>query len=209
MELADVLGRLDDLAAGKSRLMMGPLRALGKEIKADHDLALALWGTGRTDARLLATMIMAPKRLARGEAEGLLASVAEVQVLDELTYKVLAGAPFADDLCQTWLDAGPELTRRAGWNLLVSKVMRKGQDAGECGAILDTIESRCKTSPVREAESMMRCLVEIGVRFPDHRARALDIGNRWGLLDDRPVPKGCTPFHATAWIEAILRRKGG
>ena len=99
------------------------------------------------------------------------------------------------------------IDRSAGWNLLAAKVLRKQLASGECADILETIESRCKSAPVKKAESMMRCLVEIGVRFPEHRQSAIDIGKRWGLIDDRPVPKGCTPFYAPDWISAILRRK--
>lgn len=207
MTLTDVLGQLDAQAAGKTRVMMGPLRALGKTIKTDHDLALALWDTGRTDARLLATMVMAPGRLKAADAEAMLASADDIQILDELTSKVVAEAPCADELCRKWVDSNEERTGRAGWNLLVAKLLRKRLPAGECADLLDTIDARCKAVPVKTAESMMRCLVEIAVRFPEHRPRALDIGTRWGLIDDRPVPPGCTPFHAPAWIAAILARK--
>ncbi|MDG3007454.1 DNA alkylation repair protein [Paludisphaera mucosa] len=207
MELAEVLGRLDAQAAGKTRVMMGPLRALGAKLKADHALALALWDTGRLDARLLATMAMTPDRLTAEDAESMLASVVDVQVVDELTYKVVAEAPCADESCRKWAGAEQPLIGRAGWNLLVAKLLSKRLAAGECADILETIESGCKSAPVEKAESMMRCLVEIGVRFPEHRPRAIDIGTRWGLIDDRPVPKGCTPFYAPDWIAAILKRK--
>jgi len=207
MTLADVLGQLDAQGAGKARVTMGPLRALGKKLKTDHAFALALWDTGRTDAMLLATMLMAPDRVTAADATAMLASVTDLQLLDELTYKVVAEAPCADELCRKWVDAKQELTGRAGWNLLVAKLLRKRLDTGECDGILKTIESCCKTAPVKKAESMMRCLVEIGVRFPEHRQRAIDIGTRWGLIDDRPVPKGCTPFYAPDWIAAILKRQ--
>lgn len=208
MKLADVLGRLDARGAGKSRVMMGPLRALGKELGPDHALALALWGTGRADAMLLATMLMEPGRLAAGDAEAMLASAADPQLVDELTYKVVAESPCADELRRKWMDSGRDLTGRAGWNLLAAKLVGKRLGAGECAGILEEIESGCKAAPVKKAESMMRCLVEIGVRFPEHRQRAIDIGERWGLIDDRPVPKGCTPFYAPDWIAAVLKRKG-
>lgn len=207
MKLADVLGRLDAQGAGKARVVMGPLRALGKEIGVDHDLALALWETGRDDARLLATMIMAPRRLTAEDAEALLASADDVQLLDELTYKVVAEAPCADGLREKWMASEDELTGRAGWNLLVARLLKKRLPSEDCAGILDAIDAACKAAPVKTAESMMRCLVEIAVRFPEHRERAIDIGTRWGRIDDRPVPKGCTPFHAVEWIAAILRRK--
>ncbi|WP_337173940.1 DNA alkylation repair protein [Paludisphaera sp.] len=207
MKLADAIGRLDALGAGKPRVVMGPLRALANEIGVDHDLALQLWETDRADAMLLAAMIMSPRRLAPEEADALLASTADVQILDELTYKVVAESPGADDLRRKWLASEDELTGRAGWNLLVARLLRKRLPSEDCTEILETIDAGCKSAPVKTAESMMRCLVEIAVRFPEHRERAIDIGDRWGLIDDRPVPKGCTPFHATEWIAAILRRK--
>jgi 3-methyladenine DNA glycosylase AlkD len=207
MRLAEVLEQLDVQGAGKSRVMMGPLRAMGKSLKADHALALALWNTGRTDAMLLATMVMSPDQLTAADASAMLASASDFQVIDELTYKVVAEASCADELCREWLDSTHDLTGRAGWNLLVAKLLRKRLAGEECTEILNTIESSCKLAPVKTAESMMRCLVEIGVRFPEHRPRALDIGTRWGLLDNRPVPKGCTPFYAPDWIAAILKRK--
>lgn len=207
MKLADVIRRLDADAKGKSRVMMGPLRALAKSLKTDHALALGLWKTGRTDARLLAAMVMDAGQVTAPEAEAMLLDLDDALVVDELTYKVLAGAPCADELAEKWVDARPELTARAGWNLQVARLMGKRMSTRECVDILKKVESRMKKIPVKAQESMMRCLTEIGVRFPEHRPRALDIGERWGVIDDRPVAKGCTPFHAVLWIEALLKRK--
>ena len=115
MKLAEVLAQLDAQGAGKARVTMGPLRALGKKLKTDYALALALWDTGRTDAMLLATMVMAPDRLTAADAAAMLASVADFQLVDELTYKVVAEAPCADELCKKWMGAKQELTgARAG-----------------------------------------------------------------------------------------------
>jgi 3-methyladenine DNA glycosylase AlkD len=207
MKIADVLKQLDADQAGKKRLMMGPLRALGKKLKKDHSLGIELWATGRTDARVLATMIMEPGRLTAREAEEMLGALTDSQLVDELTRNVIADASCADDLARKWSGSDHELTGRAGWSLLASKITQKRMDSAECGGILETIEERRKTAPVKTAETMMRCLVEIGVRFPEHRPRATDIGTRWGRIDDRPVAKGCTPFHAVEWMEALLRRQ--
>lgn len=206
MKLADVLQQLDADAAGKNRVMLGPLRKMGKKLKTNHPLALELWATGRTDARILAAMLMAPDHLTAKEAETMLASLTDSQLVDELT-AVIADSPIADDLREKWLGSKKDLTGRAGWNLTVGKILRKGLASGDCEALLKTIESQMKAVSTKTAESMMRCLVEIGVRFPEHRPRAIDIGTRWGRIDDRPVPKGCTPFHAVEWIEAILKRR--
>lgn len=208
MKLTDVMKKLDANGAGKPRVMMGPLRALGKKLKTDHPLALELWKTGRTDAMLLATMVMAPDKLTAKEVEGMVAPLTDFHLVDELTYKVAADAPWADDLSKKWVGSKKELIGRAGWNLLVSKILQKRVSSAECNDILKTIEAQKRAVPTKTAEAMMRCLVEIGVRFPEHRKRAIDIGTKWGIIDpDRPVPKGCTPFYAPAWIEALLKRQ--
>lgn len=208
MKLADVLKQLDAASAGKTRVMMGPVRALAKKLEKDHPLALALWATGRTDARILSTMVMAPEQLTAKEVQAMLAELTDSLLVDELTYNAVADAPCADELSQKWIGAKQELVGRAGWNLLVGKLMRQRFDESACADILKTINANKRKVPTRTAESMMRCLVEIGVRFPEHRERTIDIGTRWGVIDDRPVPKGCTPFYAPAWIAAILKRKG-
>jgi 3-methyladenine DNA glycosylase AlkD len=207
MKLAAVLKQLDADAKGKTRVMMGPLRALGKKIGNDHALALELWATGRTDAMMLATMLMAPAELSAKQAEGMLAPLTDHLLVDELTYKVVADAPCADDLTKKWVGAKKELTARAGWNLLVGRLMRNKVPSSECDAILKTIEKDKRAVPVKTQESMMRCLAEIGARFPEHRKRAIDIGTQWGVIDDRPVSKGCTPFHAVLWIEALIKQR--
>lgn len=206
MKLAEVLKKLDADNEGKKRVMMGPLRALAKKLKTDHPLALQLWETGRTDARILATMVMAADKVTAQEAESMLSSLTDSLLVDELASNVLAGSPDADELGKKWRASKDELTGRAGWILLTGKIVRKGLASADCEPILSAIDKQKKAVPTKTAESMMRSLVEIGVRFPEHRQRALDIGERWGKIDDRPVPRGCTPFHAVLWIEAMLRR---
>ena len=45
---------------------MGDIRALAKKIKLNHGLALDLWETGNVDARLLAILIIDPRKLCAG-----------------------------------------------------------------------------------------------------------------------------------------------
>ena len=47
-----MIRQLDANARGQTRVVMGPLRALAKRLKADHEFAQALWATARSDAEL-------------------------------------------------------------------------------------------------------------------------------------------------------------
>ncbi len=51
-------------------------------------------------------------------------------------------------------------------------------------------------------------LVEIGTHFPDHRERALAIGEKLGLYRDYPVSKGCISPFAPIAINEMVSRQG-
>ena len=51
-------------------VLMGAVRKLAKEIGSNPELAMDLWPTGNIDARLLAILLLVPKRLTRSELDG-------------------------------------------------------------------------------------------------------------------------------------------
>lgn len=54
---------------------------------------------------------------------------------------------------------------------------------------------------------MNHCLAGIGIHLPEHRDRALAIGERFGNFRDDSVGKGCTSSFAPIWIREMVRRK--
>ena len=50
-------------------------------------------------------------------------------------------------------------------------------------------------------------LAQIGIEHPEHRARALAIGERLEVLKDYPTSPGCTSPYAPDWINEMVRRK--
>lgn len=186
---------------------LGNLRGLARRLKTRHDLALELWATQNVDARILATMLMDPGRLAAEDLEAMLQSLTYFRLVDELVFNVVARSPHADALRERWTRAPGELSGRAGWNLLIHRVL-SGQTADlDLDAILRQIEAEILHAPLRRQETMNRCLVEIAVHQPHLTRRCLDLGERLGRFDTRPVPKGCVSSYAPEWIAAVLRRK--
>jgi hypothetical protein len=55
---------------------------------------------------------------------------------------------------------------------------------------------------------MNNTLMAIGIHFPEHRKRAIAIGEKIGLYRDWPVSKGCTIPFAPIAIEALVSRQG-
>ena len=64
-------------------------------------------------------------------------------------------------------------------------------------------------APGRLQWAMNTCLAQIGIEHPALRERALEIGERLGVLRDYPTPPGCTSPYAPIWIAEMVSRRGG
>jgi len=180
------------------------LRALAKSLKTQHDLALRLWATGDTAARLLATLVCRPKAFAAAELDTMIRDIRSPKLLDWLIVNVVKPGPHAEELRQRWKD-GDDLVGRAGWSLTTERVVKKAGGL-DLGALLDQIEQEMKHAPSQKQWAMNHCLAEIGIRHPEHRARAIGIGKRLAVLIDYPASPGCTPPYAPVWIAEMVRR---
>lgn len=186
---------------------MGDLRALALKIKVDHPLAMQLWETGNADAQMLATLIMDPTALSEAELEAMLTPLTYTNLADKLVDNVIARSPHAEALRLRWMPSREERLGRAGWGLLVERIQAKKTEDLDIAALLATIEAEILTSPVGKQERMTYAQVEIALRLPEYRDACIALGERLGRFDQRPVPKGCTPFYAPDWIAAVLARK--
>ncbi|WP_168705133.1 DNA alkylation repair protein [Gordonia paraffinivorans] len=164
------------------------LRAVAKPLKTDQDLAIALWATGDTAARLVALLVCRPKAF---DAAALDAMIRE------------AGRPKVHD----WMDDPDPDVRSAGWALTTERVT-KNPDGLDLTALLDTVESEMKDAPGRLQWTMNACLATIGIEHPELRDRAVGIGERLRVLEDYPTSPGCISPYAPVWIREMVARKG-
>jgi len=186
---------------------MGDIRKLAETIKTDHALALALWNTGNIDARLLAILLMKPNNLSRDELDRMVRSARFVQVADWLNAYIVKNHRDKEALREAWMDDDDPWAARAGWNL-TSQRIPKSPDGLDLPALLDRLEAEMGSAAPELQWTMNFCLAEIGIHFPEHRPRALAIGESLGVYRDYPVSKGCTSPFAPIWINEIVRRQG-
>lgn len=182
------------------------LRALAKRLKTQPGLARDLWATDDTAARLLAILVCRPKSYDRDELDAMLRRARTPKVHDWLVNYVVKKNPHAEDLRVTWTADPDPVVASAGWALTTERVTRN--PAGlDLPALLDTVESEMKDAPDRLQWAMNHCLARIGIDHPEHRPRALAIGERLGVLKDYPTPPGCTSPYAPVWITETVRRQ--
>ncbi|GAA1424426.1 DNA alkylation repair protein [Agrococcus citreus] len=185
---------------------LSKLRAIAKRLKTQHELALELWATDDTAARLLALLVCRPKSFSRDELDSMLREARAPKVHDWLVNYVVKKHPSAEELRVAWLGDADAVVASAGWALTSDRVVKRPEGL-DLVALLDTIEAEMRDAPDRLQWEMNTTLAQIGIAHPQHRGRALAIGERLEVLKDYPTPPNCTSPFAPAWINEIVRRQ--
>ncbi|MEV5050269.1 DNA alkylation repair protein [Arthrobacter sp. LAR12-1-1.1] len=185
---------------------LSKLRALAKRLRTQQELARQLWETGDTAARLLAILICRPKAFERDELDVMLREARTPKVHDWLVNYVVKKNPHAEELRLAWSADPDPVVASAGWALTTERVA-KNPEGLDLAGLLDVIEMEMKNAPDRLQWAMNHCLAQIGIEHAEHRARALDIGERLGVLKDYPTPPNCTSPFAPIWITEMVRRQ--
>ncbi|MFF4600332.1 DNA alkylation repair protein [Amycolatopsis sp. NPDC001319] len=185
---------------------LGKLRALAKRLKTQHELAVELWGTGDSAARLVAVLICRSKAFERGELDVMVREARTPKVHDWLVGYVVKKSPHVEELRVAWFADADPVVASAGWALTTDRV-GKASEGLDLGGLLDVIEAEMKDAPERLQWAMNHCLAEIGIEHAELRERAVGIGERLGVLKDYPTPKGCTSPYAPVWIAEMVGRR--
>lgn len=128
------------------------------------------------------------------------------KVHDWLVSYVVKANPHAEALRLAWSADPDPVVASAGWALTTERVA-KNPVGLDLGALLDVIEAGMSDAPDRLQWEMNHCLAQIGIEHAAHRARAIDIGERLGVLKDYPTPPNCTSPFAPIWIREVVRRQ--
>jgi 3-methyladenine DNA glycosylase AlkD len=137
---------------------------------------------------------------------GLVKYIDFVQVADWFNANVLKDHPEKEQLREMWMDSNNKWASRSGWSLTAGQIA-KGAESIELEKLLDRIEKEMPTIAPEIQWTMNTALAYIGIYYPKHRKRALDIGNKLGIYKNYPVSKGCTSPFAPIWINEMVSRQ--
>lgn len=110
---------------------MAQLKDLAKITGRDHDLALALWGTGWYDARMFACLIAEPARVTAAQMDAWCKEFDNWATCDTACFALFDKTPFALAKVEQWARRKPTFERRAAFALLASVALhdKKAPDA--------------------------------------------------------------------------------
>ncbi len=138
---ADLVAHLRTLgsprdAAGQRRFGIAPrgellgirapvLRAIARQHRRDHDLALALWATAVHEARIIATLADDPRRVTRSQMEQWARECDNWAATDACCCVLFDRTPFAIEKAHAWSRRRSEFVKRCGFVLMAGLAVHR------------------------------------------------------------------------------------
>ncbi len=178
---------------------LGDLRAIAKEIKKDHALAMELWSTAEFLPRQLAILVMDPRQLSQELIERFdreiqsHAAEEKLQLIDWLLANQFSKDKKTIALMQSWKNSPSTLLRRTFW-YYQGRLRWVGQTPPpDTEELLAVIEKELAGEQADVQWAMNFTAAQIGIFQPEFRSRCIALGEKTGLYRDDVVPRGCTP----------------
>ena len=217
--VADVQARLAALEDPRVRVVnerhgddhgvnLTKLRALAKEIGSQPDLAMQLWETNDTAAKLVALLVFRPKDLSAQDLDAMVRARNSQKVHDWLVNYLAKKSRHAPELLELWSADADPVVESAAWSLTSARLAKQPETL-DLDGILDRIEREMPDAPERLQWSMNFVLGEIGIAHPEHRERVIALGERIGAFRDYPVSPGCVSPFVPIWVPEMVRRAAG
>ncbi len=175
----EAMARFGLTGDGRLGLAVPTLRALAREFRRDHDLALALWDSGIPDAQILAGMVAEPARLTAAQMDHWVAGMRAWDVCDQACTNAFVKSPLAWAAIPRWATREAEFEKRAGFTLLaVAAVHQKTRSDTDFLACLPLIEDAAGDERNFVKKAVNWSLRQIGKRSPALREPALTLAER-------------------------------
>jgi 3-methyladenine DNA glycosylase AlkD len=182
----DGMARYGIVAKKVYGVSVADIRAMAKDHRRDHELALALWDTGWYEARMMSAFVDNPKQVTPAQMDRQARDFDNWAICDTLCFHLYDKTPHAWSKIGKWAKSKNEFVKRAAFATLASVALhdKKAPD-----------ELFMKALPLIErAANDERNFVKKGVswalrgykrRSPELKRAAIDLANRLAESEDR------------------------
>lgn len=151
--------------AGRLGLSVPQMRALGKQLGADHELALALWDSGIPDAQVVASLLVEPAQWTVAQLNHWTRGMQAWDVCDQACLNAFRRSPLAWARMPVWANSDAEFVKRAAFSLLaVLAVHDKQRPDADFAALLPLIAAAADDERNFVRKSVNWALRQIGKR---------------------------------------------
>jgi 3-methyladenine DNA glycosylase AlkD len=163
------------------------LRRMARRLGKDHDLALALWGSGIHEARILATIVAEPARTTARQMEAWARDFDSWDIVDQACGNLFVRTPRAPALALAWSRRRAEFQKRAGFSLMAALAVHGRLDDEDFEPFLAAIERECDDERNFVRKAINWALRQIGKRNRPLHRRAIATAERIAARDSRPA----------------------
>ncbi|ASZ14971.1 DNA alkylation repair protein [Chitinophaga pendula] len=188
---------------------VGDLKALQQRLKLkhEHELSLALYDTGNSDAMYLAGLISAPQQMSKEELHAW-AVKANWYMLSEYTVAWTASeSRYGRELAMEWMDSAAEQLQAAGWSTysnLLSITADEQLDMAEIRWLLHRVEREVHGAANRTRYTMNGFVIAAGSFVPALLEEARRVAAKIGVVEVELGGTACKVPLATTYIEKVV-----
>ena len=161
------------------------LKKILKKTKKNHELSLALYKTGNTDAMYLAGLMADEEKISKKELQEWVEN-AYWYYLSEFTVPWVASeTPFGYELALEWLKSDKVNIKAAGWSTLSSIAALKDSkelDLKKYEALLKQAEKEVHQDENRASYAINNFIIAMGTYIPELSEKAKAVANRIGKV---------------------------
>lgn len=180
----------------------GDLRPLAKSIGTDHQLALSLWASGNSDARLLACMVADPGQTSEDLLDAWLADVETYFLVDVFVAELASKVPGRPERADRWIASDRDRTAQAGWDLLSYVAMDEPDEPDAYfEQKLDLIAERIEGYGNWTRRSASGAITGIGLRNEELEAAARLTAGEMGEVEFDPGQTSCVMPDPIAYLD--------
>lgn len=164
------------------------LRGLAKKTGKDHTLALALWDTAVHEARILASMVDDPGRVAPRQIEAWAREFNSWDLCDQVCGNLFDRTPHWLRYAVKFTDRKPEMVKRAGFVLMAESAVHRTAEPDEVfTAFFPLIERGAYDERNYVKKAVSWALRQIGKRSQPLRQQAIRCAERIGTRPSAPA----------------------
>ena len=160
------------------------LKKILKKTKKDHELSLALYETGNSDAMYLAGLMADEKQIGKEDLNQWVKG-AYWSYLSEYTVPwIAAETPYGFDLGLEWIRSKEETIASAGWSTLLNYAsINDALDLETYASLLDEVAEKIHDAQNRVKYTMNGFVIAIGCYVPELTEKAKEIAEKIGKVD--------------------------
>lgn len=183
---------------------VGDLKKILKKTKKNHELSVALYQTGNSDAMYLAGLMADETRISKSQLNDWIEQAYWFYLSEYTVPWVASETEFGFELGLEWIKSNKENTICGGWSTLAYYAALRSDDAlpiQQYSTLLDVVEKNIHSAQNRVKYAMNSFVIAIGTFVKPLHEKALLTAANIGKVDVILAGVACKTPLATAYIE--------